>query len=138
MQKVESSSLFSRFVRKPRNRGASLFLGRIVVRPSGPALPIGATRTPLGANRHRPSYRARIPRRLAELALTAWKRDEHEGPLDPENFEQRVQRHRTATFALIGLSIESVGRWNADEVVLDLHVALIGTALDASEWSPSR
>jgi len=56
--------------------------------------------------------------------------------LDPETFEQRVQRHRAATLALIGLSIVNGGHWEADEMVVELGPDLIGVAVDASDDLP--
>lgn len=60
-----------------------------------------------------PSIEVRLPRRLAEAAVRAWQREGNEGPLHPETFEQRVQRHRAGTLGLIGLSIVNGGRWEA-------------------------
>jgi hypothetical protein len=84
-----------------------------------------------------PRIEVRLPRRLAERAVAAWERDDSEG-VDPETFEQRVERHRAGTLGLIGLSIANGGRWEADEVVVELDPTLIGVALDASEYLPPR
>ncbi len=46
-----------------------------------------------------PSIEVRLPRRLGEAAVAAWEREDNDGPLDPETFEQ-VQRHRGGTLAL--------------------------------------
>jgi hypothetical protein len=74
---------------------------------------------------------------LAEAAVTAWEREANEGPLDPETFEQRVQRHRAGTLGLIGLSIVNGGRWEDDEVFVELSPDLIGMAVDASDDLPA-
>jgi hypothetical protein len=47
-----------------------------------------------------------------------------------------VLRHRAATLSLIGLSIESVGRWSDDYVTVDLHPQFIGEALTAADFQP--
>lgn len=80
-----------------------------------------------------PSIEVRLPRALGEQAVAAWERTGNEGELEPETFEQRTQRRRAATLALIGLSIVSVGRWEGDEVIVELHPDLIGVALDAAD-----
>jgi hypothetical protein len=67
------------------------------------------------------------------VALAAWQRDHDEGPLEPETYEQRAQRHRAAMLSLIGLSIETSGRWEDDHVVVALSADLIGIALYAAE-----
>ncbi len=82
-----------------------------------------------------PDVEVRLPRSLAELAVAAWQRDS-EGPVDPESHEQRAQRHQAGVLALIGLSIESGGRWEGDEVVVGLSPDLIGNAIDASDDLP--
>ena len=84
-----------------------------------------------------PRIEVRLPRRLAERAVVAWERDDIEG-VDPETFEQRVERHRAGTLGLIGLSIVNGGRWEANEVVVELDLELIGGALDASDYLPPR
>ncbi len=50
-----------------------------------------------------------------------------------ETFEQRVQRLRAGTLALIGLSIVERGRREGDEVVVDLGWGLIGAAVEAGD-----
>jgi hypothetical protein len=87
-------------------------------------------RTPL------PTVEVRLPRRLAEQALAAWQRDDSEGPLGAETCEQRIERHRASTLALIGLSIER-GHWDGDEVVVELSPVIIGLAVDAADDLPS-
>jgi hypothetical protein len=83
-----------------------------------------------------PNIEIRLPRALAEAALAAWQREYDEGPPAPETYEQRVLRHRAATLSLIGLSIESVGRWSDDYVTVDLHPQSIGEALTAADFRP--
>jgi hypothetical protein len=78
----------------------------------------------------------RLPRALAEKAVAAWKREGDEGPLDPETFEQRILRYRAGTLGLIWLSISELGRWDGDEVVVELSPDLIGMALDAADDLP--
>ncbi|HWF52512.1 MAG TPA: hypothetical protein VG294_17855 [Solirubrobacteraceae bacterium] len=75
----------------------------------------------------------RLPRPLAEQAVAAWDREEDEGPLDPESYEQYVQRGRAATLSLIGLCIAQGGRWEDDSVVVDLPPTFVGAACDAAD-----
>lgn len=82
-----------------------------------------------------PRVEVRLPRALAEAAVAAWERDD-EVPLEPETFAQRVQRHRAATFSLIGLEITDRGRWEEEAVVVDLDAGLIAMAVDASDDLP--
>lgn len=84
-----------------------------------------------------PRVEVRLPRPLGEQAVAAWERDDGEGALDPESYEQRVQRHRAGTLALIGLSIVELGRWEGDEVVVELSPAFVGVALDAADDVPA-
>lgn len=83
-----------------------------------------------------PRVEVRLPRRLAEQAVAAWERDDDQGHLDPETYEQRVQRHRAGTLGLIGLGIQERGHWDDDGVVVDLGADLIGVAVDASDDLP--
>lgn len=85
-----------------------------------------------------PRVEVRLPRALAEKAIAAWERDGDEGPPAPEDYEQRVQRHRAATLSLIGLSITNCGRWEGDAVVVKLSPDLIGNAVSASDDLPSQ
>jgi hypothetical protein len=85
-----------------------------------------------------PKVEVRLPRALAEKAVAAWETDDDEGPPDPEDFEQRAQRHRAATLAFIGLSIVNSGRLGAGDVVVELSVDLIGEAASASDDLPLR
>ena len=83
-----------------------------------------------------PRFEVRLPRVIAEKALAAWKRDDTEGSPEPETLEQRFQRRRAAALGLIGLSIESAGRWEDDHVVVELSADLIGVAIDAADDLP--
>jgi len=85
-----------------------------------------------------PQVEVRLPRNLAELAVAAWERDDGEGPLDPETYEQSRQRNHAGTLALIGLSITERGRWEGDEVVVELDPVFIGNAVDAADDLPSN
>ncbi|MFM9921193.1 hypothetical protein [Lacisediminihabitans sp. H27-G8] len=82
-----------------------------------------------------PDVEVRMPRALADTAVAAWERDD-EGPLDSEDLEQRIQRHRAASLALIGLSIVKGGRPDDGEVFVGLHLDLVGDALTAAEDLP--
>jgi hypothetical protein len=83
-----------------------------------------------------PRIEVRLPRALAERAVAAWERDDDEGLLGTETFEQRTLRHRAGTLALIGLGVTERGRWEGDEVVVELHPDVIGSAVDASDALP--
>jgi hypothetical protein len=85
-----------------------------------------------------PEIEVRLPRHLAEQAVAAWERDDGEAPLAPESYEQSVQRRRAATLALIGLAITNAGRWDGDEVVVELHPVFIGVAMDAADDLPAN
>jgi hypothetical protein len=80
----------------------------------------------------------RLPRALGERAVAAWERAGNKGPLDSQNYEPRVLRHRAGTLGLIGLSIVERGRWDGDEVVASLGPDLIGVAIDAADDLPPR
>lgn len=76
----------------------------------------------------------RLPRALADEALTAWQRDtEGEPPLPPETPEERHIRYRAAALGLIGLSIETSGVVDGDEVVVDIDAWHIGDAYRAAD-----
>jgi hypothetical protein len=79
-----------------------------------------------------PPVRVRIPKELAERAVTAWQRDDDEVPGE-ETAEQAANRHRAGTLALIGLTIEQHGESVGDVVIVDLHPVLIGLAVDAAD-----
>ncbi|MFJ8589260.1 hypothetical protein ACIRD2_32010 [Streptomyces sp. NPDC093595] len=73
----------------------------------------------------------RLPRPVAEAAVAAWQRDETDGPGE-ESQEQHALRDEAAELALIGLAITERGRWEGDELVVDLDVESAGAALRAS------
>jgi len=63
----------------------------------------------------------RLPAGLAAQALASWQREESNAPLaTDESHAQRIVRHRGASLALIGLSIESESSVDGGDVVLDL------------------
>ncbi|WP_031072729.1 hypothetical protein [Streptomyces sp. NRRL WC-3742] len=72
----------------------------------------------------------RLPRALAQAAVDAWERDD-EGDLGEETFEQYELRGQAGDLALLGLTISERGRWEGEEVVVDLHVSYAGAAFDA-------
>jgi hypothetical protein len=84
-----------------------------------------------------PRVEVRLPKALAELAVTAWEREDNDGPLDDETHEQRLERHRAGTLALIGLGITERGRWDGDDVIVELGTGLIALAIDASDDLPA-
>lgn len=53
-----------------------------------------------------------------------------------KTFEQRVQRQRAATLALIGLAVSDQGRVEGNDVVVGLHPVFIGVAVDAADDLP--
>jgi hypothetical protein len=75
----------------------------------------------------------RLPRALADEALAAWRRDDDGVPIPPETADQRAVRLRAATLALIGLSIETGGMWDENEVVVDLEAWYITDAYGAAD-----
>ncbi|MEU9620971.1 MULTISPECIES: hypothetical protein [unclassified Streptomyces] len=74
----------------------------------------------------------RLPRATAEAAAAAWDRDEL-GELGEETHEQYALRDQAGELALIGLAISERGRWEGEEVVIDLSVASAGAAFRASQ-----
>lgn len=56
-----------------------------------------------------PAVDVTLPRDLAERAVAAWHRDD-DGSRKAERLEERIERHRAGTLALIGLSIVERGR----------------------------
>lgn len=74
----------------------------------------------------------RLPKALAEAAVAAWDRDELGGPGE-ETHEQYALRDCAAELALIGLAISQRGRWENEELIIDLDVASAGAALRASQ-----
>jgi hypothetical protein len=78
----------------------------------------------------------RLPKALAEAAVAAWDRDELDD-LGEETAGQYVLRDYAAQLAYIGLTISQHGRWEGDEVVVDLQVTWAGAAVRASLESGS-
>ncbi|MET9402320.1 hypothetical protein [Kitasatospora sp. NPDC002965] len=74
----------------------------------------------------------RLPRTVAEAAVDAWERDEL-GDLGEETHEQYALRDQAGDLALIGLVISERGRWEGEEVVIDLDVTSAGAAARASQ-----
>jgi hypothetical protein len=76
----------------------------------------------------------RLPRAVAEAAVAAWERDDPDDDLGEETHEQYALRGQAGDLALIGLAISDDGRWEGEEVVVDLHVHAAGAAwLQAAE-----
>lgn len=73
----------------------------------------------------------RLSRELAEAAVTSWERNET-GDVAEETHEQHTLRDQAAELALIGLAIAERGRWEGEELVVDLDVAAAGAAVRAS------
>ncbi|MFF5538016.1 hypothetical protein ACFY71_37095 [Streptomyces cinerochromogenes] len=73
-----------------------------------------------------------LPKAVAEAAVNAWERDETGGHA-PETHEEYALRDQAAELALIGLAISQRGRWESEDVVVDLDVASAGAALRASQ-----
>ncbi|MEV0617874.1 hypothetical protein AB0I81_31440 [Nonomuraea sp. NPDC050404] len=74
----------------------------------------------------------RLPRAVAGAAVDAWEREEL-GGLGAETREQFAVRSQAAELALIGLVISQSGRWEGEDLVVDLDVASAGAALRASQ-----
>ncbi|MFC9256636.1 hypothetical protein [Amycolatopsis thailandensis] len=73
----------------------------------------------------------RLPKTLARAAAAAWDRDELD-EFGEETHEQYALRDQAGELALIGLVISERGRWEGDEVVVDLDVAAVGAAVRAA------
>lgn len=73
----------------------------------------------------------RLPKALAQTAAAAWDRDEL-GEVGDETHEQYALRDQAGELALIGLAISERGRWENDEVVVDLNVGAVGAAVRVS------
>ncbi len=73
----------------------------------------------------------RLPRSVAESAVAAWDRDELGGVGEETRGEYEL-RHDAAELAFIGLAISSSGVWEGGEVVVDLDVVQIASALRAA------
>ncbi|MGI5346901.1 hypothetical protein ACQEU8_01750 [Streptomyces sp. CA-250714] len=78
----------------------------------------------------------RLPKGLAEAAIAAWDRDEADEPGE-ESHEQHAAREHAAELALIGLTISERGRWEGEEVAVDVDVASVGMAIRAHEQQPT-
>ncbi len=85
------------------------------------------------ADQSLPQVEVRLPRGLAARAIAAWERHDGEQPPDPETHDQAAQRQRAGTLALIGLSITERGRWEGDNVVVELDPVFIGHAVEAAD-----
>ncbi|GAB7188880.1 hypothetical protein ATKI12_8994 [Kitasatospora sp. Ki12] len=70
----------------------------------------------------------RLPRAVAQAAVDAWERDDSDGELGEETREQYEVRDHAGNLALIGLAISDGGRWEGEEVAVDLHVHSAGAA----------
>lgn len=68
---------------------------------------------------------------MAEAAVGAWERDEL-GDLGEETHEQYALRDQAGDLALIGLVFSERGRWEGEDVVIDLDVVFAGAAVRAS------
>ena len=80
-----------------------------------------------------PKVEVRVPRQLADKAVAAWQREDDASDLPEESPERRAVRHESATFTLIGLSIENTGIEDGDQVVFKLDAWLLGNALEAAD-----
>lgn len=80
-----------------------------------------------------PKVQVRLPRELADRAVSAWQRDEDPGNLPQETAEQRSIRDDAGTLALIGQSIEETGVEDGDDVLFRLDVWILGVALEAAD-----
>ncbi len=76
----------------------------------------------------------RLSKDLADRGLAAWSRDEEGETLPPdETPEQRQARHRAGELGLIGLSVETNGVPDGDDVVVQLEAWGIGAALAVAD-----
>ncbi|HET6737790.1 MAG TPA: hypothetical protein VFH76_02615 [Kribbella sp.] len=81
-----------------------------------------------------PAIRVTVPAALAERAVAAWEHDGTAAPAQPEDAFARLQRHRAAALALIGLSITERGKLDDDgNTVVDLSPELVGVAMNAAD-----
>ncbi|MFE3902501.1 hypothetical protein ACFXPY_19825 [Streptomyces sp. NPDC059153] len=55
-----------------------------------------------------------------------------DGDLGEETHEQYALRDQAGDLALIGVAISERGRWEGEEVVIDLDVVSVGAAVRAS------
>jgi hypothetical protein len=75
----------------------------------------------------------RLPKHLADQARAAWQREEDDESTEGETTEERTDRHRAGTLALIGLAIAEGGNDEGDDVVVDLSAWFVGLALEAAD-----
>jgi hypothetical protein len=80
-----------------------------------------------------PVIAVRVPRRLADLAVAAWRRDEQRHDTATADARHDVVRHEAATLALIGNAIEATGTEDGDEVAFKLDAWLLGSALTTAD-----
>jgi hypothetical protein len=70
--------------------------------------------------------RVSIPAVLADEAVAAWERDSSGATLPKETAEQHAIRKRGAALGLIGLTVETSGVRQGDQVLIDLDAWHIG------------
>lgn len=75
----------------------------------------------------------RLPRNVADEVVAIWQRDGSEGQVGRESLDQKKVRGQAASVSLIGLSIESTGRAEGDEVVFKVDAWFVGDALAAAD-----
>lgn len=82
-----------------------------------------------------PSIPVSIPRVLAEMAVKSWEWEQPEGyeTFGPASPQERLERGRSATLAMIGMKIEHDGVWRDDHVEVALDPWHLGLALEASD-----
>lgn len=86
-----------------------------------------------------PDIHVRIPRALAEAAVASWDWDQPENYDSHQPLSPQVQQesNRSATLALIGLTIENEGVWHDGHVEVELDPWHLGLALEASDLAES-
>lgn len=72
----------------------------------------------------------RLPRSLAESAVAAWNREEP-NDVGEESREVHELRDDAADLALIGLAISERGKWDGEQVAVDLDLVQVAAALRA-------
>ncbi|MGP4110216.1 hypothetical protein ACTWP5_04765 [Streptomyces sp. 4N509B] len=70
----------------------------------------------------------RLPRAVAEAAVAAWEREDVGEVPGEETLEQWRLRDMAGDLGLIGVAFSERGRWEGEEVVVELDVALAGAA----------
>lgn len=73
----------------------------------------------------------RLTRSLAESAVAAWNREEA-GEIGEESREEYELRDDAAALALIGLAVSERGKWEGEQVTVDLDVVQVAAALLAA------